>query len=104
MSPDRAVGTGGPDRSGEPGERERVAELLGRTPAGAFEIVVRGDGGSPAVIANAPFLFDGTPMPTRFWLVDPHLRDAVSRLESSGGVRLAEAAVSSDRIAEAHAR
>ena len=107
MTDDRAGGTGGhdgPDRSGAPGERERVAELLGRTPAGEFEIVVRGDGGSPAVIANAPFLFDGTPMPTRFWLVDPHLREAVSRLESSGGVRLAEAAVSSDRIAEAHAR
>ena len=26
-------------------------------------------------------------MPTRFWLVDPALRDAVSRLEAAGGVR-----------------
>jgi hypothetical protein len=63
----------------------------------------RGDG-QPAVIVNAPLLDDGTPMPTRFWLVDPLLRDAVSRLEAAGGVRQAEAAVASDTLAEAHAR
>ncbi|MGO8872473.1 MAG: DUF501 domain-containing protein [Acidimicrobiales bacterium] len=81
-----------------------VAELLGRPPAGAFEVVVRTADGAPAVIANAPFLFDGTPMPTRYWLVDPMLREAVSRLESTGGVREAEAAVSGERIEAAHAR
>ena len=32
-------------------------------------------------------------MPTRYWLVDPTLREAVSRLESTGGVRRAEAEV-----------
>jgi len=63
-----------------PDDREVVAELLGRTPAGAFEVVVRDADGTPAVIANAPFLDDGTPMPTRYWLCDPYLRDAVSRL------------------------
>lgn len=81
-----------------------VAELLGRQPAGEFEVVVRSDDGTPAVIANWPFLFDGTPMPTRYWLVDPDLRDAVSRIESTGGVRQAEAAVGQDRIGAAHAR
>jgi hypothetical protein len=81
-----------------------VAELLGREPAGEFEVVVRGDEGAPAVIENAPFLFDGTPMPTRYWLVDPSLREAVSRLESTGGVRQAEAAVPVERVAAAHAR
>jgi hypothetical protein len=81
-----------------------VAELLGREPAGQFEVVVRGDDGSPAVIENAPLLFDGTPMPTRYWLVDPNLREAVSRLESIGGVRQAEAAIPIERIADAHAR
>ena len=70
-----------------------VAELLGRPPAGEFEVIVRNEDGAPAVIANAPFLLDGTPMPTRYWLVDPALRDAVSRIESAGGVRQAEAAV-----------
>ena len=86
-----------------PDDREVVAELLGRTPAGAFEVVVRDADGTPAVIANAPFLDDGTPMPTRYWLCDPYLRDAVSRLESTGGVKAAEAAVPAERIAAAHA-
>ncbi len=80
-----------------------VAGLLGRTPAGAFEVVVRSEDGTPAVIANAPFLDDGTPMPTRYWLCDPHLREVVSRLESTGGVRAAEAALSPERIAASHA-
>lgn len=43
-------------------------------------------------------------MPTRFWLVDPELRDAVSRLEAAGGVRRAEAAVDPHALAQAHAR
>ncbi|HEY1990508.1 MAG TPA: DUF501 domain-containing protein [Acidimicrobiales bacterium] len=82
----------------------RVAELLGRTPAGAFEVVVRAADGAPAVIANAPFLYDGTPMPTRYWLVDPALREAVAAIESSGGVRQAEAAIPAAELADAHAR
>lgn len=83
---------------------EAVALLLGRRPAGWFAVVVRAEDGQPAVIANAPFLFDGTPMPTRYWLVDPHLREEVSRLESTGGVRRAEAAVPMDAIQSAHRR
>jgi hypothetical protein len=67
-------------------------------------VVVRAENGIPAVIENAPFLFDGTPMPTRFWLVDPGLCEAVSRVESTGGVRQAEAEVPTERVAEAHAR
>jgi hypothetical protein len=98
--PDTA-GTDGGNPS--PDDVSRVTELLGREPAGAFEVVVRAEDGAPAVIANAPFLADGTPMPTRYWLCDPHLREVVSRLESTGGVRAAEAAVPSDRIAAAHA-
>ena len=77
--------------------------LLGRTPRGAFDIVVRDDAGAPVVIRNAPLLDDGTPMPTRYWLVDPELVTAVSRLESSGGVRAAEAAVDAGDLARAHA-
>jgi hypothetical protein len=67
-------------------------------------VAVRGPGGEPAVIVNAPLLDDGTPMPTRYWLVDDFLRDAVSRLEAGGGVRQAEAAVAPDVLAEAHER
>ena len=81
-----------------------VATLLGREPAGAFTVAVRRSDGSPVVIENAPLLHDGRPMPTRYWLVDPELRETVSRLEAAGGVRRAEAEVSSEAQAEAHAR
>lgn len=81
-----------------------VGRLLGRVPSGAFAVVVRDRHGGPAVIENAPLLDDGTPMPTRFWLVDPPLRDAVSRLEAAGGVRQAEATLPAEDIAAAHER
>jgi hypothetical protein len=87
-----------------PSDRDAVTRLLGRVPSGAFSVGLRRGDGQPAVIVNAPLLEDGTPMPTRFWLVDPALRDAVSRLEAAGGVRQAEAAVAGDALAEAHAR
>ncbi len=92
-----------PAGPGSDADLAMVSELLGRPPAGEFEVIVRNEDGAPAVISNAPFLFDGTPMPTRYWLVDPALRDAVSRIESTGGVRQAEAAVGLDRIRAAHA-
>jgi len=97
---------GGEDGDGGEDERdtEVVTELLGRPPAGPFSVVVRDGDGAPAVIANRPFLFDGTPMPTLYWLVDPALREAVSRLESTGGVRAAEAAVDPERVGDAHRR
>ena len=85
-------------------ELSRVTELLGRAPQGGFEVVVRDAGGDPVVLRNAPFLHDGTPMPTRYWLVgrDAHL--LVSRLEADGGVRRAEAEIAASEIAAAHAR
>ncbi len=81
-----------------------VAERLGRPPQGAYEVVAWSADGGPAVIRNAPLLDDGTPMPTRYWLVDPEVRAAVGRLESTGGVRRAEAEVDADRLAAAHER
>jgi hypothetical protein len=78
--------------------------LLGRAPRGSFEIVVRDAAGQPVVIRNSPLLDDGTPMPTRFWLVDPRLGTRVSRVESAGGVRAAEAAVDPDELQVAHDR
>jgi uncharacterized protein len=80
-----------------------LTERLGRAPEGDFDVVVRSADGAPVVIRNAPFLRDGTPMPTRYWLVDPAVRAAVSGLESSGGVRAAEAAVDPTELAAAHA-
>lgn len=79
-----------------------VARLLGRDPAAPFSVAVRRPDGAPVVIVNAPLLDDGTPMPTRYWLVDPELREAVSRLEAAGGVKAAGAAVDADALARAH--
>jgi hypothetical protein len=85
-------------------DRARVAELLGREPAGAFEVVVRDDTGDPVVVRNAPFLADGTPMPTRFYLVGATLVRDISRLEAGGGVKAAEAAIDPDELASLHRR
>lgn len=80
----------------------RVTELLGRRPQGDFEVVVRDITGDPVVVKNEPLLFDGTPMPTRFWLVgsQPHL--LVSRLESAGDIDLAESEVDAQELAQTH--
>jgi hypothetical protein len=83
---------------------QAVAELIGRAPQGAFEVVVRDEAGSPRVIRNAPFLDDGTPMPTRYWLVGATDRLLVSRLESAGAVGECEAAIGMAAIADAHRR
>jgi uncharacterized protein len=85
-------------------DRARVAELLGREPAGAFDVVVRDRSGDPVVVRNAPFLDDGTPMPTRFYLVGADLVREVSRLEAAGGVRAAEAEIDADELAALHQR
>ncbi len=85
-------------------DRAQVRRLLGREPLGAYEVVVRAADGEPVVLRNAPLLDDGTPMPTRYWLVGPAEVVAVSRLEASGAVRRAEAAVDPAELAEAHRR
>ena len=100
--------TAGPVVTGPGRQREadgrRVAELLGRTPRGSFSIVVRRDDGDPVVICNHPLLDDGTPLPTRWWLVGQAERAAVGRLESAGGVRQAEAEVDPELLVSAHRR
>jgi hypothetical protein len=85
-------------------DRVAVAALLGRPPEGDFVVAVRDEAGRPVVIRNAPLLRDGTPMPTRWWLVDVGLRRAVSTIEAAGGVRQAAADVDSAELARAHAR
>jgi hypothetical protein len=85
-------------------DRARVEQLLGRPPRGPFDVVVRDDTGDPVVVRNSPFLDDGTPMPTRYYLVGSELVTAVSRLEAAGGVKAAEAAIPADEIASLHRR
>ena len=85
-------------------DRREVERLLGRSPQGRFEVVRRHPDGSPLVIRNAPLLDDGTPMPTRYWLVGEPERTWVGRLESDGGVDRAEGEVDAGTLAAAHAR
>lgn len=85
-------------------DRERVAELLGRSPRGQFDVVVRDDRGDPVVVRNAPFLDDGTPMPTRYYLVGEEHVPAVSRVEADGGVNAVEAELPDEVIAAIHRR
>lgn len=85
-----------------PEVRHRVAELLGREPSGGFVVAVLDDDGDPVVIRNEPFLTDGTPMPTLYWLCSPRLTLAVSRLEAAGGVDRAEAEVDAVELERAH--
>ena len=83
-------------------DRTRVQELIGRPPQSAFDVVVRDATGDPVVLRNAPFLDNGTPMPTRYYLVGPDLVRAVSRIEAAGGVRSAEREIDPAEIAAAH--
>ena len=84
-------------------DRVLVRALLGREPQVDFHVAVRDANGQPIVLRNAPFLDNGSPMPTRYWLVGPSQVLAVSRLEAQGGVRQAEAAIEPQQIAIAHA-
>ena len=83
---------------------DRVRVLLGREPSGAFTVVVRDATGDPIVIRNEPFLHDGTPMPTLYWLCGEKEYVVVSRLEADGAVDRAEAEVDPDELAAAHQR
>ena len=87
-----------------PADIARVGELLGRIPQGQFEIVVRTKSGDPVVLRNAPFLDDGTPMPTRYWLLGERETVIVGRLEAGGGVNQAEADIGPIALEETHNR
>jgi len=85
-------------------ERELVIRLLGRQPKGGYTVGLRRLDGSPVILVNDPLLPSGEPMPTRYWLVDPAMVRAVSRIESAGGVNRAEAEIDPAELAAAHAR
>jgi uncharacterized protein len=85
-------------------DRDAVRALIEREPKTAFTVVVRDAAGVPVVIRNAPLEADGTPMPTRYWLVGPVQIDAIGRLEASGGVRQVQQELDPEAIAETHRR
>ena len=55
------------------------------------------------MIRNAPLLDDGTPMPTRYWLVGADEQAVIGRLESTGAIDVAEAEIDDVELARAHA-
>lgn len=65
-----------------------MAQQLQRPMRGVIAIASRCICGVPQVVATAPRLDDNTPFPTAFYLTDPALVKAASRLEAVG--RMAE--------------
>jgi hypothetical protein len=89
-------------RDASPGDLVVVEQYLGRPLAGRCAVIVRRLDGRPVVIENEPHLRDGTPMPTLFWLVDPEIHEAVSRIEGNGGVHRFEDLVDDDALRKTH--
>jgi len=81
-----------------------VERCLGRAPQSRWTVAARDPLGNPVVIRNEAFLDDGTPMPTRYWLVDPDLCRRIGTIESNGGVRRAEHHVDPAELEAAHLR
>jgi len=71
-----------------------IAAQIGRPTRARSEVVVRCHLDLPVVIKMPPFLDDGTPFPTRYWLTCPLAVIRIGRLEAAGGVKSAELAAS----------
>ncbi len=63
-----------------------VRSQLGRTPRGSWRVAAVCPFGLPAVIETPPYLDDGAPFPTLFYLTCPSAVEEVSRVEAAGGV------------------
>ncbi len=75
-----------------------VARQLGREPR-PFRVAARCPFGLPSVIENERT----REMPTSFWLTCPSLVAAISRVESTGGVREAKESVGEKAVEDTHA-
>ena len=69
-----------------PQDIETVSEQLGREARGVVGIAARTADGTPAVVATAPRLPDGSPFPTFYYLSHPEIVAAASRLEAGGAM------------------
>jgi uncharacterized protein len=79
-------------------DRDAVAHQLGRDPK-PFRVAARCPFGLPSVVENER----SREMPTSFWVTCPSLVAAISRVESTGGVREARESVGERRVEETHA-
>ncbi|MGI9117721.1 MAG: DUF501 domain-containing protein [Gaiellales bacterium] len=73
-----------------------LEEQLGRTPYPPLRVACRCAAGRPVVVEQPPHTPDGAPFPTAYWLACPGLVEAVSTLESAGGVRALEERIAVD--------
>ncbi len=69
---------------------------IGRPLRADSQVVVRCPLGLPVVAEVPPFLEDGTPFPTTYWLTCPLASTRIGRLESIGGVRRIEQWIGAD--------
>lgn len=79
-----------------------IEDIMKRPMKGRCAVVVRRLDGRPVVIENEPHLRDGTPMPTLYWLIDPDINEAVSRIEGEAGVHRFEELVDADELRAVH--
>jgi hypothetical protein len=78
-------------------DRDAVARQLGREPR-PFRVAARCPFGLPSVIENE----HTREMPTSFWVTCPSLVAAISRVESTGGVREAREALGAPVVERVH--
>jgi hypothetical protein len=79
-------------------DRSVVALQIGRPPRSDVTVGTRCHLGMPVAIHVPPILDDGTPFPTTHWLTCPLAQLRISRLESRGGVKDADALIASDPV------
>ena len=79
------------------GDHDAVARQLGHKPR-PFRVAARCPFGLPSVIENERT----REMPTSFWVTCPSLVAAISRVESTGGVREAQEALGEAAVEEIH--
>jgi len=103
-----------PDPRAEPGwaaalpeaspvERRLIEGQIGREVRGAVAVAARCRYGLPTVVRTSPFLPDGTPFPTLYWLSCPAAGVAVGRLEAAGwNASLSERVAAEPELAAAH--
>jgi hypothetical protein len=68
-------------------DRAAVAAQLGREPRAMRAVAHRCPCGNPDVVETSPFLDDGTPFPTLYYLTCPKAASLIGTLEASGLMR-----------------
>src|SRR5438105_3042880 len=77
-------------------DRTILAAQLGRDARGDIDVVARCRFGLPSVIKTSPYLEDGTPFPTLYYVVCPVAMRAIGRLEAAGTMRAYEERLHAD--------